>query len=224
MKSLESLKEKNNEVKILGLDVSSTCTGYAVLTCDFLTRKATVTSAGALWLSNNTDNALKYNYISKCLSEYFYILGYMDYLVHEQYSINMKKAQGIMVTPEMIGAIKATVAELGVSYESISPQSWRKELGIKADITEKNGKRERDYKGPTKEWVNNLTCVPDTIISNITGKERNTPSDVYDAIAVIFAWAQKLTGANDERFFRKVSIDKKLEINPHLGFNTMGKD
>lgn len=214
-------EHRDSGINVLCLDVSSSCTGYSVLNCNFLTRKAVVTTAGALWLNPNVDNAQKYNYLSKCISEYFYVLGYVDYLVYEQYSINMKKRTGMLVTPEMIGAVKATIAELGLSYDAITPAAWRSPMKIKALISEINGERKRDFKTPVKNWVKARTNVPEKITSNITGKERDAPSDIFDGIGIAIGWGLRLTGAEGTPYFRNVSISKDLSINPHLSFNQL---
>ena len=56
-------------INILFLDVSSTCTGYAIATCDFETRVAEINKAGCLWLNSNWTHQQKYSYIGKSILE-----------------------------------------------------------------------------------------------------------------------------------------------------------
>ena len=147
--------------KILFLDISAACTGYAVGECDFVNRKAVITKAGAIWFSDKMEAGEKYNYLSRCITEYFYVMGCCDYLVHEQYAINMKQRSGVMVTPEMIGAVKSCCAELGIKYDSITPQTWRKFLGVKPapkTIKSRDGstKEVKDYKQPTIDIIDKI--------------------------------------------------------------------
>jgi hypothetical protein len=199
----ELLKNAQNvkEVNILFLDISSTCIGYAVATCDFETKKANIKSAGGIWLPD-VDHGAKYNFGYTAIVNYFDIVHKIDFLVYEQYSINPKKMSGISVVPEMIGAIKAATSEIGIKYTWILPQSWRSILKIKKTP-------EKDFKQPTKEKVLELVAVPEKILSNISRQERNTPSDVYDALAIGTAWLKKMN-------FKFVTY-KDIKFQEHVG-------
>lgn len=171
----------------LFLDISSSCTGYAIAKVDFMTNNAQITKAGAIWLDPNWEHARKYDYMYNIVQTFFYIVESIDYMVVEQYSVNTKKLMGVSVVSEMQGAIKAAAYSNGLKVESILPQQWRSILKIKA--VSKDGKR--DYKTPTKDKINSLVAVPEDITSNITKKKRQTPSDVYDAMAIGLAWLTK---------------------------------
>lgn len=134
----------------------------------------------------------------------------MDYMVVEQYSFNKNKMMGVQVVPEMQGAIKCAAEENGVKVSSILPQTWRKILGVKAVV---GPDKKRDYKTPTKDVVDTYIKVPDESISNITGKERATPNDVHDALAISIAWVRKL-GFDDKKF-----DFSKIKFNNHIGHN-----
>lgn len=209
----EELYQTNKNSSILFLDVSSSCTGYTVADCSWETRSANLSETGVLWFNPKWTHAEKYHYIGKAIMEYFYVTGKCDYLVHEAYAINPKQMGGVLVCPEMLGAIKFASAELGIKVDSISPQSWRKACGIKP-ITE-NGKR--DYKEPTKQFFKKKVDIPETVLSNITGQERNTPSDLYDSLGVAYGWLSTFKQLSDELFFRKITFNTK--INPHIGYN-----
>lgn len=194
---LEQLKQKKlaegipevllQDCTFLFLDISSSCTGFAIAKINFMTKTAELTKAGAIWLDSDWEHGKKYDYMYDVVQNFFYIVESADYLVVEQYSINTKKLMGVSVVSEMQGAIKAAAYSNGLKVESILPQQWRSILKIKADV--KNGKR--DYKTPTKVKINSLVKVPDEITSNLTGKKRQTPSDVYDAMAIALAWLSR---------------------------------
>lgn len=219
MAKLETLEDVKNDisekgiqkVNILFLDVSSTCTGYSIMEIDFHDKTSKLNKCGALWLSNKDwKDQQKYSYLFNAISQYFWISCEVDYIVAEQYSINPKKMVGVQVLPEMMGVIKTAAEENGVNVSTILPQTWRAQLKIKPTVTVNDkGSKSRDYKQPTKEKVLEYFTIPEKSISNITSKERNTPSDLYDAVAIGLGWT------------KKYGLDKLLpsdpEINPHIG-------
>lgn len=200
-------------VNVLFLDVSSTCTGYAVASLDVSDKKSPVLikKAGILWFNDEWDHPTKYSYIFNAILTYFEVVENIDLIIHEQYSVNKDKMAGVMVVPEMIGAIKVAAKENGVKISSILPQTWRAQTGIKpVTKTSKTGKNSRDYKTPCKDLMNTLfKNIPDTSISNITGKSRATPSDMYDALGVCVGWLKK-------NGYTKLVYDK-CEFNQHIG-------
>lgn len=215
--NLEEVSKVQKKTSILFLDVSSSCTGYAVAECDWETRSANIKETGALWFDPKWSHQNKYHYIGKAIMEYFYVTGRCDYIVHESYAVNPNQMGGVLVVPEMLGAIKFAAAENGIGIDCIPPQTWRKHCGIKPDVTEVKGKKKRDYKEPAKRFVLTKTDIPEKIISNITESERNTPSDVYDACGIAYGWLASFKQILDEPFFRQVKFDN-LEINNHIGF------
>lgn len=195
------------DVNILFLDISSTCTGYAVMNIDFTHKTSQLASCGALWLNNKDwKDQQKYSYLFHAIAGYFWISQAIDYIVIEQYSINPKKMVGVQVLPEMIGVVKAAAEENGVRVASIFPQTWRAQLEIKPVLT----KGVRDYKTPTKEKVRETYTIPEEIVSNLTGKARATPSDLFDAVAIGMGWSKK--------FGFKLLTANEPEINPHTPF------
>lgn len=218
-KDINSIDDLKNEVKdgqhvtainVLFLDVSSSCVGYSIFNLDFTHKKSVLKKTGALWLDTNWDHAEKYSYMFHTIVDYFWIAEQIDYIVVEQYSINPKKMVGVAVVPEMMGVVKCAANENGVKVNSILPQSWRSLLGIKADVTiNAKGKKERDFKAPAKRYVDALFTVPPQIVSNITKNQRQTPSDLYDAVCVGLAWTKKIGFASTD-----VS---NVKINDHIG-------
>lgn len=193
---------KLNNCHILFLDISSTCTGYAIASVDFTKKAATLTKAGCVWLDNDWTHQEKYCYMAEAIRGYFWIVEAIDYIVVESYSINPRKMTGVNVVSEMQGAIKASAWDNGVKVVSIPPQSWRATLKIK-----KNS--EGDYKSPTKSKVLEYADVPEEVVSNLTHKMRKTPSDVYDAMAIAIAWL--------ERFGIKDLHTQSVQFNTHVG-------
>jgi len=208
-KELEEKGTNLGDSRFLFLDVSSTCTGYCVAELDFVNKRAKIDNAGVLWFNDKWDHQDKYSYIFNAIMTYFEIVEKVDYIIHEAYSINMKQRSGIMVVPEMIGAIKVGAAENNTKVSSITPQTWRKQLEIKPDVTiGKDGKKTRDYKNPTKQKILELLDVPEKSVSNITNNERTTPSDMYDALGVCLGWL--------EQYGFKVKY-KGCKFNTHIG-------
>lgn len=195
-------------INVLFLDISSTCTGYCIANINFGTKEVKWTRAGALWLDPDWEHPTKYNFMFHVVSNYFWVVEQIDYMVVEQYSFNKNKMMGVQVVPEMQGAIKCAAEENGVKVSSILPQTWRKILGVKAVV---GADKKRDYKEPTKTIVDTYIKVPDESISNITGKARTTPYDVHDALAISIAWVKKL-GFDDTKF-----DFKDIKFNSHIG-------
>jgi Holliday junction resolvasome RuvABC endonuclease subunit len=179
-------------INVLFLDISSSCTGYTIANVNFTTKEVKYTKAGALWLDPNWSHQEKYHYMYHVICTYFWVAESIDYMVVEQYSVNPKKMAGVNVVSEMQGAIKAAAWENGVKVTSILPQTWRKHLGIKKNSA-------GDFKEPTKQKILTYVQVPDESISNITKQSRNTPSDVYDAMAIGIGWLIKL-GFDEKKF------------------------
>lgn len=192
VQTLEELKievdanaQKLDGVTILVLDISSSCTGYCIVHLDFLHKKAKAKKAGAIWFGADWGHQEKYNYMANAINNYFWVVEQIDYIVYEAYSINPKKMTGVSVVPEMVGAIKSAAWENSVKVSSILPQTWRAQLQIK-----KNS--DKDFKEPTKDKVLTIASVPEEVNSNITKQPRKTPSDLYDAMAISWAWTKKL--------------------------------
>lgn len=199
-KSAETLQEAT----FLFLDISSTCVGYTLAKVDFVNKKAKVTEAGGIWLPD-VSHEHKYNFMYHAMVNYFDIVKQVDYVVYEMYSINPKKMMGICVVPEMIGTIRCAMAELGVNHSTLLPQQWRSTLKIKRN-------EKKDFKEPTKIRVSEYVKVPETVISNVTGHSRNTPSDIYDSLAICIAWLQRNN-------FNKISFDG-MQFQGHIGMQT----
>jgi Holliday junction resolvasome RuvABC endonuclease subunit len=214
--NLDQIKEEikgtneNVEVKsvnILFLDISSSCTGYTIANVNFENKSANFKAAGCLWLPDKWTHQEKYCYMSDAITNYFWVVEKIDYIVVEQYSVNPNKMTGVNVVSEMQGAIKSAAWQNGVKVASILPQTWRSVLKIKG--LPKGEDKGKDYKGPTKARVLERLNVPETVVSNITKSDRQTPSDVYDSLAIGMAWLEKL-GITKQTY-------SNIEFNTHVG-------
>lgn len=205
----KEFNQKIDEVNILFLDISSSCTGYSIGRVNFSTKKVEFTDAGAIWLDPNWSHQEKYSYMYYAISNYFWTAKGIDYVVAEQYSVNPKKMMGINVVSEMQGAIKAAAWDNGVKVTSVLPQTWRKHMQIKKNA-------QGDYKAPTQAKIATYVTVPQTSISNITGQARQTPNDLYDALAIGMGWLIKIGFVDTNMSFTNI------KFNSHIG-HQLGK-
>lgn len=195
----------------LFLDTSSSCTGYVVARLDrgkslnMSDATCVIERAGAIWFPANWTNPQKYAYMYKLVTEDFYITSAITDIIYERYSFSPSQRMGSLVVPEMIGAIKAAtqdVCSMPLGVEEIAPQTWRSQIGLKAIETtvqvkdKKTGaiksKKQRDFKTPCVDYFKGKYEIPEKILSNVTGKERATPHDVFDAFGICEGWHRKL--------------------------------
>lgn len=184
----------------LFLDLSSQCVGYCVAkikkgNTQFL-QDATceLTRIGAIWFHKLMKNPHKYFYVKEIIMNDFYVNSNVSDIIYERYSFSPSHAKGSLVVPEMIGAIKAACHEVPhepLGIEDIPPQTWRAQIGLKP-ITDAKGKR--DYKTPCIDYMRGEfgDRIPQTIVSNITGKDRDAPHDMFDALGICMGWHKKL--------------------------------
>lgn len=212
MSNIQEMKDNANEMAMgdsyrLFLDMSSTCTGYVV--AKFSGRKCTISRLGVMWFDSNVPNGQKYHQMHQAVGEFYTINAITD-IIYESYHVNPKQVGNSLVVPEMIGAMKAACHDvwgMPIGYESIPPTGWRGALGIKAlkspklnakgvQETTKAGKPKynNDWKTPVINYMDTMfdNNIPKTIISNITGKTRSTPNDLYDALGVCCGWHRKM--------------------------------
>lgn len=180
----ELFEHKTGAINILFLDLSSSCTGYTVITLDFEAKKAKFKKAGAIWFNSDWKNQEKYSYIFNSIVNYFNIVDQIDFCVCEAYMLNPKKRMGSLVGPELHGAVQVALSEIGVTYMTMPVQTWRKHLGVKKDA-------DGDYKQPTKIEVEKVVTLPVEIKSNITGSMRALPNDLVDAIGIALGTLKK---------------------------------
>lgn len=193
-------------------DLSSTCTGYVVAKMEG--RKCTISRAGVMWFGDNWEHGRKYFQLQSFITDQLYVVNAITDVIYEQYNIDPKNVGNCLVVPEMIGALKAClydIASMPLGCESIPPTAWRKKLGVTSDKTlavDKFGhqiltssgklKYTNDWKSPVIRYMNDLFpgLIPQKLVSNVTGKTRAVPNDLYDALGVCIGWHKKF-GCNE---------------------------
>jgi hypothetical protein len=177
---------------ILFLDISSSCTGYAIGNLDAGKKEGNIVKAGVIWFDDKWTHGQKYNYLQSFILNKCYVEDNIFDIVAESYMINTRKMSGTLIIPEFIGVIKSLCYETTpvLGFEMIYPQTWRSVLKIKRDT---NFIGSKSWKIPAKGWVDKtfVGIVPATMKSNITGKDRPTPYDIFDVICICSAWLFK---------------------------------
>ena len=163
---------------ILFLDISSTCTGYAVAD------KGKIVEVGVKWFPKEWGIAEKCHELRQWVYATFFLAD-LEKVVYERYSFNMKNPNGALACPQIQGAV---LSALGQSdrFEDITPQTWRKHCGLKKAKTE-------NWKEVTEAHFRALYDIPEKIESNVTGNLRTTPSDYFDALGICIGW-HKMNG------------------------------
>ena len=172
----------------LFLDISSTCTGY-VLTSE-VGKKANIQEVGVIWFHKDDTVERKCYEIARFIKRMFINSDEkLSKVVFESYVFNTSRVMGSLVCPHLQGAVMSVCEELGLKLDQITPQTWRKNCGIKAV---KNSKGKRDYKQPTEAYFRAKMDIPEKIESNITGNLRTVPSDYFDALGVCEGYCREI--------------------------------
>lgn len=170
----------NNET-ILVFDPSASHMAYCI--CTIKDNKAVITNAGMLWTKDSWSKGRRFSYMKKVIS-YLMLVYKPSKCFTEAFFANPKLLAHSAVIPTVNGLIElCSYDNDNIAYNEVSPSWWRSVLSIKP--TKIDGKR--DYKVPTADTVSALLGkgkVPEVIISNVTGKERTTPHDLTDVLAI----------------------------------------
>lgn len=164
----------------LFLDISSSCTGYVLASEEG--KKVIIHEVGAFWFEKDADISQKCGHIFDFVFHKFNVDN-IDHVIYERYSFNTKNPNGALVCPQLQGAVLAACSTVGASVEDITPQTWRKNCGLKRPRTEK-----RTWKEIVEAHFRGIYDIPEKMISNITGRERTVPSDYFDALGVCEGW------------------------------------
>jgi len=196
-----------DKTRIVFLDQSSNCTGFAIWSIDYNKKLATLESAGPLWFNDKWGIGKSLAYFFNALRSYIFIVqGGVTEVIAEEYFFPVgSKVMGSTVIPKFLGVAQLAAADEDPSldYTEISASSWRGLLGVKPDkiplmdkegkpVLDKRGnqKYKRDYKEPVKRYVKQFIKVPEKFTSNITKNERATPSDLFDSLGMSLAVLQ----------------------------------
>lgn len=190
---------------VLFLDISSTCTGFVVAQFDNFTKVTKINKIGVLWFHNDWAHGQKYKYLRDFITDVAYMHYKVNEIVSEKYFCNPNGGMGTAVVSEATGAVKSACFDVQptIGFYDIGPSSWRSILNIKKDKSYKGSKA---WKEPTKVKVEEILGIklPEKIISNINGKERTCPTDLWDALGICLAWL-----TSPENGCTKFEIDPK---------------
>jgi len=202
-----------NDGKYIVVDPSAEHTAYVCM--ELKDKVATIHYAGLLWVKGSWNRGQRFLYMSQCF-ETLLVGSSTDSLVTEKYFVAPSKfGAGIAVVPIINGLLEMTCAKHKVGFLEIPPPSWRSVLGIKHI---KDAKGKRDYKTPTKDLVNRMIKgIPTEIQSNITLKNRATPHDLFDALAISLSLLKQggydtIVLANEDVFSPSSLISKFNEL------------
>jgi Holliday junction resolvasome RuvABC endonuclease subunit len=182
---MELLKNFDKKTKIIVIDPSGTHLAYAVIVLDKEAGVGIIEHTGMLWTKDSWTKGKRFSYMFKAIKSLIKEAD-PDAVYTESFFANPKAMSGSFVIPIVNGLIEMACWESNknIQFEFVSPTKWRKILGIKSIKT----KDKRDWKEPTKRMVEFLLDkLPDTIISNITEKERQLPTDIPDVLAISLA-------------------------------------
>jgi Holliday junction resolvasome RuvABC endonuclease subunit len=186
------MQDLNRKMRLLVVDPSASHLAYVI--CDIDPGKeATILKSGMLWTHDKWSLGKRLNYMKTSFS--FLIQEFkVDKIYTEQFFMNPKMLTGgTAVIPTINAILQMCIDESrqAIEFEEIPPPSWRAVLGIKATTTKVGAKTKRDFKEPTKDHVRLSIQPPDRLFSNVTLKERDTPYDIYDALAIVLALTKK---------------------------------
>lgn len=180
-----SIKAIENKQRLLVVDPSASHLAFVICEIDPSQSSMTILKSGMLWTHDKWSLGKRLNYMKT--SFLFLIKEFkIDGIYTEQFFMNPKMLTGgTAVIPTINAILQMCIDEVGkdIHFEEIPPPSWRAILKIKPVMV----KGKRDYKTPTKDCVVKRIDAPTRTLSNITLKERDTPTDIYDALAIVLA-------------------------------------
>lgn len=180
-----SIKPIEKKQRLLVVDPSASHLAFVICEIDPSQSSMTIIKAGMLWTHDKWSLGKRLNYMK---TNFLFLMKEfnIDRIYTEQFFMNPKMLTGgTAVIPTINAILQMCIDELSkdIAFEEIPPPSWRAILKIKPIMS----KGKRDYKTPTKDCVVKRIDAPTRTVSNITLKERDTPSDIYDALAIVLA-------------------------------------
>lgn len=205
--------------KLLFVDPSASHLAWCIVQIDHDKKEASITACGMLWTKPSWSRGQRFKYMQRATDVLINDSGEpLDGAVTEAFFANPKLMFGSSVVPTVNAFVEMAVTERNLPYIEIGPSSWRSVLGIKAKKTrvlEKGRwKMKNDYKEPAKNYTEAiLGPVPEQVISNVTLKPRDLPSDITDCLCIALAYCkhtgiEKVTQAPDA--FNKYSLVESL--------------
>lgn len=150
-------------------------------------------SVGMLWTKDKWNLGQRLDYMYRGLKTLMlHKHTPVDEVYTEAFFVNKFKMSGTSVIPTINNMMQMIIHQVDarITFQEISPTSWRKVLNIKAIV---NTDGSKDYKTPTADVVKSTVGqIPDEIVSNVTGKTRAVPHDVTDVMAIALSVAKNL--------------------------------
>lgn len=195
---LQKLFDKGRHT-VLFIDPSASHLSYTMADLDLDKKTFDIFYSSQIWTKPKWSRGQRFRYMQTCIN--FLVEGKAGSLpkacVTESFFSNPKQMFGSSVVPTINSFLEMAASKNGVVYQEFGASTWRSILQIKAVMT--NGKR--DYKTPTLDYVEKiLGKMPETVVSNITGKDRDFPNDVSDCLAIALAFA-KFNGVEKAQLF-----------------------
>lgn len=186
------IQELNKKQRLLVVDPSASHLAYVICEVD-PGNSMTVLKSGMLWTHDKWPLGKRLNYMK---TNFLFLLKNfeIDKIYTEQFFMNPKMLTGgTAVIPTINAILQMCIDEVRkpIEFEEIPPPSWRAVLGIKAITVKAGSKTKKDFKEPTKALVRLSITPPDQLMSNITLKYRDTPYDIYDALAIVLSLTKK---------------------------------
>jgi len=180
---------KEGQPKALIIDPSASHLAYAIVTFDFIKKDLHIDACGMLWTKDDWSRGKRYRYMYKAIQTLASgnVDGVPNAIFTEGFFVNPKMMFGSSVIPTINSLAEMAADDLKIPFFEMGPSTWRGILGIKPAITMVNGKRTRDYKVPTADFVSTLIKLPEKIPSNINRNMRLVPNDVTDVLAIAIA-------------------------------------
>lgn len=193
------------EPRLLVIDPSANHLAYVIV------NNQTIESCGMIWTKDSWIKGKRFSYMAKAI-QLLLTEFKVNHVFTEAFFVNPKQMLGSAVIPVINGLIELTSYEHKASYQEITPPSWRAILQIKAF---KDDKGKKDYKTPVRNKVIEvLGPIPDKVISNITGKDRDLPHDLTDSLGITLAILNSMNYNNiklAENSFNNLVINNQLK-------------
>ena len=173
---------------ILCIDPSGSHMAYALLEIE--AKEAVIVHTGMLWTKAAWTRGQRFNYMFQALEYLIEKHAPSPFrIVTEAFFSNPKLPMGQSVIPIVNGLMELIASrDERIVFEQVPPTVWRANLGIKS--IKIDGKR--DFKKPTAKYVEKcLGKVPEEIQSNVTLKQRATPHDLTDVLAIALSYCKR---------------------------------
>lgn len=179
------LKLDITKSRVLVIDPSAMHMAYVVAEVDLDTKTSKPIRSGMIWCKSGWSKGQRFSFVDYAIRTLIKEESISD-VYTEGFFVNPKMMFGSGVIPTINGLIEMNCYRSGINYkQEIPPPTWRAALGLKAI---KDSKGKRDWKTPTKDIVESkLVKLPLTLTHNVTGKQKKTPFDISDVLAMYMA-------------------------------------